>query len=160
MGKKTIVLVMILVLATPLFIFSQIHPGQTTPLKPSKMGVRPRGFLESLLDPSRFSMSHSYSVSMFSVGGQTMSQGLYLNTMDFKFSDPLTMQVSIGYLHQPFGGMDSQNPMNGKVFLERARLEYKPSDKTYFSIDFRQYPGSMMSPYYYRPGGYYPLRNR
>ena len=160
MLRKTFIIWMLVLLFVPTIVQSQIVPGQTSPLKPSEMGVRPRGFLETLLDPSRFSMSHSYSVSLFSLGGQTLSQGLYLNTMNFKFSDPLTMQVRIGYLHQPFGGLQNQSPMNGKVFLQRARLEYKPSERTTFSIDIQQYPGPSLSPYPYHRGGYYPLRTK
>jgi hypothetical protein len=159
MAKKVLTLVIVLIVAVPL-LHAQVHPEQTSPYKPSKMGIQPRGFLESLLNPEKFSMSHSYSVSMFSLGGQTFSQGLYLNTMNYKFSDPLTMQVRIGYVHQPFGGLNQNAAVGGQLFVQRAMLQYKPSKNTTFSIDFQQVPSSMLSPYYYRPGGFYSRQKK
>src|SRR4030042_3511774 len=64
--------------------------------------LKPSGFLNALLDPGKFSMEQSYSVAFASSGARSMNQGLYLNTMKYKFSDPLFAQVRIGYLHQPF----------------------------------------------------------
>lgn len=116
--------------------------------KPSSVFEKPKGFLDALLDPSRFSMSHSYSMSFSSMGGRSFNQGLYLNTMDFRFSDPLTMRLRIGYAHQPFGGgLGMNGPANGQLFLQQARIQYKPSDKVMFTLDYQQLPSSMLYPY-------------
>jgi hypothetical protein len=51
----------------------------------------------SLLDPSRVKMWHSYTFSYFSGRGGSGNIGLYLNTIEYRPSDPLRLQVSLGY---------------------------------------------------------------
>jgi hypothetical protein len=70
--------------------------------------------------------------------------------MNFQFSDPLTAQVRVGFMHQPFGGQGLMDGKNGKLFLERVMLRYQPSENTVFKFDFQSYPASAVSPYYYR----------
>lgn len=84
------------------------------------------------------------------MGGKSFNQGLYLNTMNYQFSDPLFMQVRIGYIHQPFGMMNQSDDMNGKVFIERAMIEYKPAENMKLRIDYQVNPNAMVSPFYYR----------
>ena len=116
----------------------------------SKLAQKPKGIFDFFLNSGNFKMSHSYSVSFMSIGGHSFNQGLYLNTMDFRFSDPLTAQVRVGFMHQPFGGQGLMGNKSGKLFLQRAMLKYKPSENTVFSVEFQQYPSPAMSPYYYR----------
>jgi hypothetical protein len=155
MLKKIILCVLVIFIATS--ALAQNLPSQKSVLDPSKMGLKPKGFLDNLLDPNKFSMTHSYSLSFFNVGNQSLNQGLYLNTMTYQFSDPLLMQVAIGYVHQPFGGFQNQDGQNGKMFVQRAMLQYKPSENMTLRIDFQQIPSSMYSPYGYGYGygGYY-----
>ena len=59
-------------------------------------------------------------------------------------------RTRIGYLHQPFGGLNNQqNAMNGDLFLQRAMLQYKLSDKTTVTFDYQALPSQMISPYGY-----------
>ena len=71
-----------------------------------------------------------------------------------EFSDPLTMQVRVGYLHQPFGGVlnkgGMQNGINGTLFLQRAMIQYKPTKNMSITVDYQAYPSSMVSPFHYR----------
>ena len=151
MEKKIIVCVLLLSMILIGLASAQSQTPKNQIFKPSSLVSRPSGFLDSLLDPSKFSMSHSYSLSFFSVGKQTFNQGLYLNTMNYKFSDPLRMQVRIGFLHQPFGDMGMSQTTGSRVFVQRALLQYKPSDKMSISIDYQVLPSSLYySPYYYR----------
>ena len=112
---------------------------------------KPAGFLDALLKSDKFSMSQSYSLSYYSAGKYSGSMGLYLNTLKYQFSDPLMMQVSVGYLHQPFGGVNglNKNPLQGEVFLESAMFQYKPTENMSITVDYRQIPRSAVSPYSY-----------
>ncbi len=127
---------------------AQSENQQTNVITNSQLFKKPTGFLDSLIDPSKFNMSHSYSLSYFSWGGKSFSQGLYLNTMNYQLSEPLFMQVRIGYVHQLFGIMNQSNGMNGKVFVQRALIEYKPSKNMRLTIDYQADPVFMTSPYY------------
>lgn len=96
------------------------------------------------LDPTKFSMSHSYSMMFSSVGGHSFSQGLYLNTMKYQFSDPLSMFVQVGFSHQPFGNLGNDNlQTRNQLFLSGAGLEYKPSENFKLQFQFSQTPGSL-----------------
>jgi len=150
MGKKIVLCILVLSIVMPGLVKAQTENTQTNLFKPSETFERPKGFLSYLIDPSKFSMSHSYSISYFSAGDQKFSQGLYLNTMNYRISDPLLMQVRVGYLHQPFGGPGLMKENGGKVFVQRAMLQYKPSDNMWFRIDYQVMPYSMSYPYYYR----------
>lgn len=144
--KTVAVIFMVCLVALPVAGKAQTQSSGSQGLNTSDYEHRPSGFLDALLDPSKFSMHHSYSLTYSSFGGQGISQGLYLNTMNYQFSNPLSMQVRIGYLHQPFGGSDQSTGVN-KVFLERAMLQYKPSESLTIKVDYRQIPSSLFYPY-------------
>jgi hypothetical protein len=142
----------IVLMLIPVWIFGQVQTEPAQIFRPEKVYNQPRGFLNSLLGSDKFSMSHSYSMSIFTVGNQTFNQGLYLSTMNFNLSDPLFLQVRVGYSHQPFGGTGLNPGMNGKVFLQRALLQYKPLKNMTVTLDYQQMPSRLYYPYsgYYR----------
>ena len=102
------------------------------------------------LDPSRLSMSHSYSMSYMSIGDQGVTQGLYLNTLRYQFAIPLTFTVQWGMAHQPFQGGNSSPLLQNGFFLSGAQLRYQPTENTVIQLDLHQTP-------YNRFGGYYPM---
>ncbi len=99
------------------------------------------------LDPSKFSMQHSYTLSFATAGGQTFNQGLYLNTMQYRISNPLTTYLQIGFLHRPFGNFGQNQFNKGQFFISGAGLKYQPSENFRLQVEFSQRPGS----YYYSP---------
>lgn len=109
---------------------------------------KPRGLLNSLFNSNRFSMTQSYSLSFGLIGKYSMNQGLYLNTMTYRFSDPLVAQVRVGWVHQPFQSGNTLYTVQSKVFVQRAMIQYKPSEKFSFTLDYQAFPSPLMSPYY------------
>jgi len=93
------------------------------------------------LNPNKFSMSHSYSLSFGSLGGDNYNMGLYLNTMKYQLADPLTFHLQLGVQHAPFKNQVGYGP-ESQVFVSRAGMEYKPSDNLKLQIEFSQRPGS------------------
>jgi hypothetical protein len=152
MNRKIAIALIILCLLLPIAAESQSfnpYKQQTTNLK---MFDKPKGLLDQLFNPSKFQMSHSYTISYMTFGKESFSQGLYLNTLTYRFSDPMMMQVRIGYLHQPFGKSDFQQEGFNKVFIQGATFKYEPSENMKFIIDFQSIPaGSVpLYPYGYR----------
>jgi hypothetical protein len=90
-----------------------------------------------------------------SLGGHGFSQGVYLNTMSYRFSDPLQVSLQWGIMNQPLGGVQSLY-QNG-FFLSGASLEYKPNRNLSIGVQYNNIPASQMyySPYrgslYYSP---------
>ncbi|MBI5867904.1 MAG: hypothetical protein HZB43_06385 [candidate division Zixibacteria bacterium] len=96
----------------------------------------------SLLDPARFKIRNSYSLSFLSGSGQSASVGMFMSTIEYQLSQPLSLRVGLGYLHQPLGFLkNTTGPGQGR-FLPSATLDYRPSDKFHFIVDFRTLPAS------------------
>ncbi len=107
--------------------------------------------LFGFFNPENFKMTHSYNFSYMTFGKQSLALGVYTNSMFYKISDPLTMQVDISLTHSPFNsfGKQYQNQFNG-IYISRAALNWRPSDNTFINLEFRNLPTSyyLMNPYY------------
>lgn len=101
------------------------------------------------LDPDRFSMTHSYSLAFMNVGGQGLSQGVYLNTMQYQVSDPLTVSVQWGVTHSPLPSQGAPDVLNSGFFVSGASVDYKPSKNFHVGIQYSSYPmqGRYRNPY-------------
>ncbi len=132
----------------PVLAFGQLKE-QLKPQSFSQLLTQPQGLVGLLgLDPNRFSMQHSYSVSYMSLGGHGFSQGVYLNTMSYRFSDPLQVSLQWGVLNQPFGGFGVPSLYQNGLFLSGASVEYKPSRNFSIGVQYNNIPGGRLySPY-------------
>lgn len=92
------------------------------------------------LDPSKFSMSHSYSIAFGGGNGLSYNSGLYLNTMRYQISNPLSLHLQIGFQHQPFGNQVGNVSLDNQLFISRAGLEYKPTKNMGLYLEFSQTP--------------------
>lgn len=102
------------------------------------------------LDPSRLTMQHSYQMSYMTAGGHGFSQGLYLNTISYQFTLPMSMTVQWGMAHQPFSAsMNNSALLKDGPFLSAAQFRYQPKPNMVIQIDYRHMP------YSYDPYGYY-----
>lgn len=123
---------------------SSIHDGLIKSETPSMI----LGFI----NPSNFSMHHSYSLSYSGFSGGGMALGVYTNSMAYKFTDNLNVQVDASIVNSPYNsfGKDFTNQING-IYLSRAQLNYRPTENMNINIQYRSYPAGV-SPYGY--GGY------
>ena len=96
-------------------------------------------------------MSHSYSMSFNSFGGDYQNINAYTNTMHFKLSDRMNGRLDVSFLHSPFGGNQSfsgSNNMHNQVLIKNAELNYKINDKAFIRVQFQQLPrGFGYNPY-------------
>ena len=141
--------ILALALLIPVLIQSQVPEQKKSVFRAGELVQKPAGFLDALLDPNRFNMSQSYSLSFLSSGRRSYNQGLYLNTLTYRFSNPLLMQVAVGYLHQPFGGSVIAKDASGRFFVQRATLQYQPFKNTIFTIHYESLPYGYGNPYSY-----------
>ncbi len=102
-------------------------------VKENLLGLSSESKSFSLLDPSRFKMWHSYTFSYVSGRSGSGNIGLYMNTIEYRPSDPLRLQVSLGYLHQPFSVIGGQS--SGGRVLPNFQLWYNPNDKFHLYIN-------------------------
>jgi len=99
--------------------------------------------LSGLIDPSKLQMRHSYSLSYSSLGGRGISLGQYVNSMRYDLTDNLDLQTDVSVTHSPFGTFNQEltNALTG-INLSRVALNYRPTDNTFISFQFRQVPYS------------------
>ena len=100
----------------------------------------------SLLDLSRLKIHNSYTVSYLSAGNRSGSFGLFVTSLEYQLSNPLNIQVDLGYLHQPFSMGRNNIDINSRI-LPNVRVNYNPSPYFNLSVNF------MSMGNYYR---YYP----
>jgi len=97
-------------------------------------------------EPGNFSnlfnmkMSHSYTASFSSFGGQFQNVNAYTNTMQFFFSDRMTGRLDLSFLHSPFGNSFQNNGLGPQVVIQNAELNYRINDNAFIHVQFRQLP--------------------
>lgn len=111
------------------------------------------GSLFGFLNSENFTMRHSFSMSYSAFAGQGIALGTYTNSMMYRFSDDLNVQVDASITHSPYStfGQEFQNDIFG-LYISRAALNYRPWKDVNITLQYNQYPAS----YFYNPfNGYY-----
>lgn len=122
----------------------------TTTLSSSQHTGGPGNWMNML----NMTMSHSYSMSFSSIGGQMQNINAYTNHMFFDVSDRLNAQLDISLLHSPFGNSfmtNNSNSLGTQIIVDQARIDYQLTDNASISFQFSQRPG------YYGYGAYSPF---
>jgi hypothetical protein len=92
----------------------------------------------SLGEPGRFYMNQSYSLSAMAGPQGSASSGLYLNTLNYRFTPLMTAFVDVGFqtpIHSSMPGLEQSGNGLGSVVLPRMGLEYRPSDRLTFNFE-------------------------
>jgi hypothetical protein len=99
------------------------------------------GLLFGWFDPSRLTMSNSYSLSYITSGGRGLSLGTLTSSLAYQISDPLSVQFDVSLMHSPYNNLGGNFTKNiSGVYLSRAELNYRPSKNTLLQIQYRQLP--------------------
>jgi len=112
-------------------------------LNPLNNSIQGLGFL----DMSKLNMDHSFSMSVFSAGGGSLSQALYLNTMSYQISDPLSVAVQWGIRNVPHNSFGNNQIFQNGLFFSGAQIEYKPSDNFHMKFEVSRQPYQYYSRY-------------
>lgn len=106
------------------------------------LGVKSDTKSLSLLDPARLRMSHSYTFSYFSGAKTSGSFGVYTTVLKYRLSKPLSLTLSLNYLHQPLSVFQSAGSKFGRedlriknTILPNFQLHYRPNNNFSLWID-------------------------
>ena len=116
----------------------------------SSLSVKPAANPFSLLDMSRISWSHSYSVSFFSGGAMSGSVGLLNSTMLYEFSPKLSLSVNLGVALS--AGQWGQG--RDATLLPGFTLDYHPSEKFRLTFMVQRYD-AVLNPLVSRSNSWY-----
>jgi len=130
--------------------YSQNLADQKTDLTSTHLNsLTPNNSRFSLLDLSRLKIRNSYTVSYLSSGKHSGTFGLYVTSFEYQLSNPLNIQVDLGYLHQPFSMGRNNIDINSRI-LPNVRVNYSPSPYFNLSVNFM----SLGNQYRYYPEFY------
>jgi hypothetical protein len=97
--------------------------------------------ISGLFSSDRISMSQSFSASYLSSGKTGVFTNLYQNTIDYRISDKLQLQLGLGYRFTP-GNAGQSSPVgryrtgdSKGMFLPSFSLRYQPADA--FTLQFQ-----------------------
>lgn len=152
---RRVIITMLVFCIIPTMIWAQLK-NKNNPINIKKEIMKPvnnnlMGL--SFIDLSKLTMSHSYSLSYASIGGNGISQSLYLNTMRYQISDPLTLKLQWGLRNYPYNSFGNDHPaFKSGLFFSGAEIKYQPSDKVYLKFQYNALPvnGYYGYPYNYR----------
>jgi hypothetical protein len=155
--KNILIITFILI---PVLSFGQLKrdsekPNISNTLKTGAMQNSLMGFL----DPSKFHMSHSFSVSYASMSGAGVVMNTYLNTINYKFSDQLSIRTKLGIMGSPYNTLPNQPYMNDLQFFGGAEVVYHPSESSSLMLRIESVPANYFyhqglnryNSYFYRP---------
>ena len=117
--------------------------------------AKPSSSLFGFLSSSNFQMHQSYSLSYSTFAGQGLAMGVYNNSMSYKFSDNLNVQLDASIVHTPYSTLGQQfnNNING-IYISNAAINYRPWKDFSISVQYSRLPYNYYSPYSYYGGGY------
>jgi len=153
--KRYLPFVLLLILST--YLFAQLKSQTNAPNISESIATQPTNLFIGLLDPARFSMHHQFSASYMTVGGHGIMLNSYLNTINYRISDPLLLTLNLGIANSPFNSFNN-NPTsikNNTQFFGGAELRYQPSRNSHISVSVNVAPG--YNYYYGYPSPYMRL---
>ena len=109
-------------------------------------------------NPENFHMSHSFSLSYATGGGQALSLGTYTNSMMYQFAGNLNARADVSFSFSPYSTYSTfrKNDLSS-VYLSRAEVNYKPWQNFLVQFQYRQIPYGYYSSFYnpwYREDGF------
>ena len=96
----------------------------------------------SFFDPNRFDISHGFTMSMMSMGGQSVSLAGFTNRITYMAMDNLKLDANVTLFKTqiPF---QQQNPiMNQLDVAYDAGITYQPTKNSFLKIRFQNIPHS------------------
>ncbi len=160
MNKQIIKFILVLFIFIPCLVVnaqlkSQMNIGTSVEREIQVPGMGHTSLDLNLFDPARFSMNHSYSLSMSSFGNSNSSIGMYINNMSYVFSDKLLLNARVGFAHDPLqmgnpGQNMNMNMMDNLVY--GADLTFRPKENVVFHLSFDKRPYSLYNNYGYGMG--------
>ena len=152
----------ILFIFTSGLMFGQFKGQAEKPLNISGaiLSDNPISSLFSFIDPSKFSMNHSVSMSYSSFGSNGMALGVYTNQIAYQFNDKLNIEIETSLVNTPYNsfGQAFTKSING-IYLNKAQINYRPTKDMSFSLRFSNMPFNSYNRYSNYGYGYSPFND-
>ncbi len=144
--KKLVVFILVIMLSS--LSFAQFKNQAKLPPLSKAIAKPTTNFIFGFLNPDKMTMQHSFSMSFMTMGKHNMMLNTYMNTINYRISDPLLLRLNLGIANSPYNTFDNSALSNTK-FFGGAELFYRPTENTLIKLGLDVRPG------YYYPGNYY-----
>jgi hypothetical protein len=125
---KYLKFILVLVILLPAVGFTQLKKDVDKPnISKSLQNLVAKDAVVGFLDPSRFQMSHSLSMSYLSFGGGGAMINTYVNTLNYRISDNLFLTTDLGIMNSPYNSLPGNSNLNDYEFFGAAELKFLPS---------------------------------
>ncbi len=146
---KFLKIMILFLIILPTFVFGQLkRDSEQVNISNTLQTAAMQNSLLGFLDPSKFNMSHSFSVSYASAAGAGIMMNTYLNTINYKFSDQLSIRTKLGVMGSPYNTLPNQPYMNDLQFFGGAEVIYRPTEDSALMLRIESVPGN----YFYNQG--------
>jgi hypothetical protein len=151
-------LLVIIYLLSIISLSAQFKGDENKPvdIRSGILSDNPMGSVFNLIDPAKFSMNHSFEMSYSAFGKNGMALGVYTNHLSYDFNENLNIEFNTSFVNSPFNtlGDGFTKSING-IYIDRARINYNPSQDFNISLQFSNSPFRYYNRYYNR--GYSPF---
>jgi hypothetical protein len=98
-----------------------------------------------LLDPSKLTTWRTYSFGVSAGTYGTTSAGLLIQHIQYQLSEPLTLYMEVGLLHNPLGmaGLSNSGSQQASLVIPAVDLVYRPRENMTVSFHYSQMPSSV-----------------
>jgi hypothetical protein len=158
--KKMIMLFIVILTMTGFAQFKETEE-QLPDIKSGILAQPSNSFsLFSFINPQSFHMQQSVGMSYSSFGGQGMAMGVYTNSMSYNFTDKLNVELDASVVNTPYSTLGKQfNSSMSGFYISNAAINYQPWKDVYISVQYRNLPYNMYSPFSYSGNYRYGLFN-
>jgi hypothetical protein len=132
----------ILILLIPVLLFGQFK-AQSNPEISSQIAEPASNIFFGFLNPDRITMHHYFSSSFMTMGNNSLVLNSYVNSIQYRISNPLLLKVNLGIANVPYNTFQGNSGLNDTQLFGGAELQYRPSQSTSLSV------GVNVAPYYY-----------
>ena len=139
MNRNTYTMLIFCIIITA--AFSQFIPDHEPGMVPNNLHGQLDYSTMSLFDSDRFDIQQGFSMSMMTLGNQSVSVAGYSNNITYWANNNLRLNANI-LLYQPsISKLDHQgNQNNGTRIALDAGLIYQPTKNTFLQINFKNIP--------------------
>ena len=124
----------------------------------SELNRSTNNLILGIFNPNNFSMKHSFQVSMLSTKYGYVSVTSYINSLNYRFSDNISLSADVKLQYSPFVsssfGTDYANQLQKDLTgltLSRLSFDYKISDAAYLKFEYRNIDESSYYDDFYNP---------
>ena len=151
--RKALTIALVLALAANISAQFRQSP-KSVPMRNQFTVPQGSGILR-FINPNNLQMAQSYSFMFSTSSYGSAIQGLYFNSMRYRISDPLILNVNLGIIHQPYSSLSGYTPQSAD-FIGGVQLEYHPSENVGLYFGFNHMPLYSYYPYYHNYSRYSP----